>query len=104
MTTNTDLLQLHPSDNVGVCLQSKSTGEIIMAGGKEIILPLPVGIGHKLAIMPISQGQSIIKYGVVIGTATTNIGTGEHVHTHNMQSNYIPTYLIPGGKTIQTHA
>jgi len=79
MTPNTDkTLQLHPDDNVVVCTVSFSPD---------------IGIGHKLAGQDIAPGDAIIKYGVPIGTATKPIRAGEHVHMHNMKSNYISTYL-----------
>ena len=34
--------------------------------------------------MRIEEGGSIIKYGVRIGIATTEISKGEHVHIHNV--------------------
>ena len=37
--------------------------------------------------MEIKKGQSIIKYGEIIGTATSNINIGEHVHIHNVIGN-----------------
>jgi hypothetical protein len=46
-----------------------------------------------VAARDIAAGEKIIKYGVPIGSATRDIGAGEHVHTHNVQSDYIPTYL-----------
>ena len=43
--------------------------------------------GHKYAIVPIKQGENVIKYGSPIGHATIDIETGEHVHTHNVKTN-----------------
>ena len=34
-----------------------------------------------------------IKVGVPIGTATQAIAPGEHVHSHNLQSDHIPIEL-----------
>ena len=41
----------------------------------------------------------VLKYGAVIGTATSDIGRGEHVHTHNLESDYLPTYTHEAGKS-----
>jgi altronate dehydratase small subunit len=46
----------------------------------------PIPFGHKLALVPISRGQPVIKYGEVIGLATQDIAPGEHVHVHNVES------------------
>lgn len=43
--------------------------------------------GHKLAVRDISRGEKIIKYGEIIGVATTDIKRGEWVHVHNVKSN-----------------
>ena len=45
-----------------------------------------IGFGHKFAIRDIAKGAKIIKYGEIIGTATQNIHTGQHVHVHNLES------------------
>ncbi len=43
--------------------------------------------GHKIALTDINKGENIIKYGYPIGKATRDIRTGEHVHTHNVETN-----------------
>lgn len=45
-----------------------------------------IPLGHKIALRNISQGEKIIEYGEVIGAATKDIATGDHVHTHNLKS------------------
>jgi len=42
---------------------------------------------HKFARRDIKSGEDIIKYGLVIGVASTNIAKGRHVHAHNIDSN-----------------
>lgn len=69
-------LRLHPDDNVLT---------VIVAGGD-------VPLGHKVAAREIAPGEKIIKYGAPIGSAVTTIPAGAHVHTHNMKSDYIPTF------------
>lgn len=43
--------------------------------------------GHKYAIKNIHIGESVVKYGFTIGTATKDIIKGELVHTHNLKTN-----------------
>jgi hypothetical protein len=38
------------------------------------------------------------KYGVPIGSVTKPIAAGEHVHVHNLASNYTPTYTLDDAK------
>ncbi len=42
--------------------------------------------GHKIALADIAPGQDIIKYGEAIGMASRQIGKGEYVHVHNLDS------------------
>ncbi|MCB1788349.1 MAG: UxaA family hydrolase [Chromatiaceae bacterium] len=45
-----------------------------------------IPIGHKLAIKPMKEGDTVIKYGVDIGRAVADIGVGEHAHVHNIKT------------------
>ncbi len=64
------LLQIHPSDNVAVAIESTGT----------------IPAGHKIALRDIEPGGQIIKYGDPIGVATGFIPAGSHVHTHNVKT------------------
>ena len=76
-------LQIHPSDNVLVALQPVSKGQILEGG---LIAASDVPFGHKIARLPIAQGEPVIKYGYSIGVAKQAITPGEHVHSHNVAS------------------
>ena len=69
---------INKADNIGVCLTA--SGDI--------------PAGHKFALKDIKQGETVIKYGKIIGRATVNIKKGEWVHTHNVKSHLdeTPTY------------
>lgn len=45
-----------------------------------------IPIGHKLAIKPLKQDDTAIKYGVDIGRIVAPIALGEHVHIHNLKT------------------
>ena len=45
-----------------------------------------IPIGHKLAIKPMKEGDTVIKYGVDIGRAVADIGVGEHALVHNIKT------------------
>jgi altronate dehydratase small subunit len=94
------LLLLDPGDNVLVARDQIRSGERILVGGETIALAFDLKLGHKLARRAISSGERILKYGAPIGRATRAIAMGEHVHVHNVVSDYTPTYVIDdGGKT-----
>ena len=42
--------------------------------------------GHKIALCDIAAGAAVVKYGSPIGTASSPIAAGTHVHTHNVAS------------------
>ncbi len=73
-----DKVIINKLDNIGVCLTA--SGEI--------------PAGHKYALKDIKKGETIIKYGQIIGRASTDIKEGEWVHTHNVKSHLdeTPTY------------
>lgn len=45
-----------------------------------------IPIGHKLAIKPLANGETVIKYGVDIGRTIAPIAVGEHTHVHNLRT------------------
>ena len=83
-------LKLHPDDNVVVLLRQVKAGDYIVIGNQRVIVRTGIALGHKIAERPINPGEQIVKYGVPIGTATAPIDIGEHVHVHNVRSNYMP--------------
>jgi len=54
---------------------------------REVTPEKSIPTGHKLAVKEIRKGDHVVKYGQVIGTATQDIGLGDHVHVHNVMSN-----------------
>lgn len=77
-------LQLSPADNVAVARQALAAGTALQVGGHSITLAEAIASGHKFALLPIAAGASVLKYGQGIGTATTAIAPGQHVHVHNV--------------------
>jgi hypothetical protein len=88
-------MKLSPPDNVAVALRQLKAGEVVMLDGVAITISRNIAVGHKLAARPIAKGEVIVKYSCPIGTATRAIAAGEYVHTHNVESNYLPTYTLP---------
>lgn len=88
------LLQLSSQDNVLVLIRSLAQGEKFWIADQSFQLDTPVTLGHKIAARDIQTGEKIIKYGVPIGSAKTDIRQGDHVHLHNIKSDYIPTYTL----------
>jgi altronate hydrolase len=80
----TDVLRVHPRDNVLVALRDLEPGEALQAPNQELVAKSMVPRGHKLAASAIGAGAEVRKYGWPIGRATREIAPGEHVHTHNL--------------------
>jgi len=85
-------LKVHDSDNIAILFGEEiKVGEIVevvdKAGEKQQIASISsIPYGHKIAVLPISKGATIFKYGESIGIADTDITAGEHVHVHNLKS------------------
>jgi len=94
--TDPRLLRISPADNVGVATTELPAGRSITIDGESVVLPRAVPTGHKLALVRIAAGEKVIKYGLPIGSATCDIGRGDYVHTHNLKSDYLPTYTLDG--------
>ena len=80
-------IKIYDQDMVAVALTNFSAGEIISIDNKDITLLEDIPNAHKIAIIDITKGEQIIKYGNSIGTATSNIKTGQWVHDHNVETN-----------------
>jgi altronate dehydratase small subunit len=92
MTTQHTLsaFQVQASDNVATLLGDAPAGAIVPIVGPGTQLQLTtrekITMGHKIALAAIAEGESITKFGVVIGIATRRIEPGEWVHLHNCRS------------------
>ena len=76
-------LRIHPEDNVAVALEPIRADETISVEGAEVTARQDIPQGHKAALVSISAGEDVVKYGYPIGRAKTAIEPGEWVHTHN---------------------
>ncbi len=80
---------MKPQDNVAVALENVPAGALLQVTCQdktfEVELRQAIEFGHKFAVLPISSGQDILKYGEVIGVAVKDIQAGEHVHVHNLE-------------------
>ncbi|WP_207429372.1 UxaA family hydrolase [Pedobacter sp. SYSU D00535] len=89
MSTN-KILRINIHDNVAIALQPLSEGDeyFLDDNTEPLALLNNIPYTHKVAIRPIKKDEKIIKYGSPIGSALYDIKPGEHVHSHNMKSNY----------------
>lgn len=97
MLTDPRLMLLSPGDSVYVLRDQIAAGEAVMVGGVAVTFGQALGLGHKIARLAVAQGDQVIKYGAPIGRASRAIAPGDHVHLHNLVSDYTPTYALDGG-------
>lgn len=85
----TTLIRLSEQDNVAVAAKSIGKGARLAIDGIEVVARDPIPFAHKVALAPIAAGAQVFKYGVPIGRAKVAIAAGEHVHVHNIRSDYV---------------
>jgi (2R)-sulfolactate sulfo-lyase subunit alpha len=79
-------------DYVGVAVADIEAGEHVVGiymdddSAVEVEAVDPVPLGHKIAVVPAGDGDTVLEYGIPIGIATGGFGVGSHVHTHNLRS------------------
>jgi len=83
---------INAEDNVGTAVvESIVAGDEVVANGErndiQVTANNDIAYGHKIALLDIAKGETVLKYGLSIGSATTDIKAGDHVHAHNVESN-----------------
>ncbi len=98
------IIRLHAGDNIVVARIEVGIGTPIPSEGVTSRSQVPAG--HKIAARRILQGEPIVKYGVTVGFASTDIEPGSWVHSHNTEfrefdrdyahaRDYKPVVLLP---------
>ena len=89
----TDIIIHDEKDNVGVVVIEKITPKQecncwIMEndGSVTIISESEIPLGHKIAMVDLKEGDTILKYGHDIGKVVKSIKKGDHVHVHNVKT------------------
>lgn len=81
---------IDPRDSVAVAVVELAAGEgcSLRVGDRTQTVRIreKIPFGHKFALRPIARGESVLKYGEVIGEATVDIEPGAWVHVHNLVS------------------
>ena len=79
------LLLLRPKDTVAIARSPVAKGTCCqLPTGEELRLEEPIDMGHKVAVRSMKSGDPIIKFGQVIGFASSHISPGYWVHVHNV--------------------
>jgi hypothetical protein len=89
---NRHFVLLNEADNIFVCCKQLLAQESTRLEYVDVAMTVDITVGHKIARRAILKGEKIIKYGVSIGSAIKDISFGEHVHMHNIKSDYIASH------------
>jgi galactarate dehydratase len=108
--TSDPLIRLGTRDSVAVARFDIAEGQLLGEGTLRANQAVPRG--HKVAMVDIPAGTVVLKYGQPIGTASSAIRAGDHVHLHNLAmleshpshefcSKYRPVPAIPSSERRQ---
>jgi transcription elongation GreA/GreB family factor len=83
---------LNVKDDVATALTDLATGDSVSVSldevSSKVTLREDIQFGHKYALRDIAKGEDILKYGLPIGKALTDIQAGDWVHVHNCRSEH----------------
>lgn len=91
------LILLHPQDNVLIVREPVASGVVLSIDGRPVTVTADLHVGHKVARHALEPGERVLKYGAPVGSMTAGARPGDHVHLHNMKSDYIPIHSRRGG-------
>lgn len=102
-------VRLHPADHVAIARVPLGPGLHLEWEGTAIAVRSLVPAGHKVALLPVAEGEPVRRYGQVIGFAGAPIAPGEHVHSHNLHvgrldrdyafgADVLPVAFVPQGE------
>jgi altronate dehydratase small subunit len=103
LQTDPRLILLSPADNCLIAAARLDAGSEVQIEGERITLVRTIELGHKVARRELAQDDKVLRYGAVIGHVTGAVARGEHLHTHNLESDYLPTYTHDAGHEFVHH-
>ena len=99
-TAENSAIRLHPADNVAIARVPLAAGTELRLNDLHLVTQEPISAGHKVALLPITAGETVRRYGQSIGRARMTIEPGRHVHTHDLAFEDLQlAYEFPLGDT-----
>jgi altronate hydrolase len=80
-----NVLKVHPKDNVLVALKNLAKGETISSNGDDYVLQDNIPAKHKFFVNDMNPGDAVIMYGVLVGKAQNVIPRGGLMSTTNVK-------------------
>ncbi|WGS54644.1 UxaA family hydrolase [Paraburkholderia sp. D15] len=103
LPTDSRLILLSPADNCLIAAARLEAGTPVEIEGERVTLARTIELGHKVARQPLAKDDKVLRYGAVIGHVTESVARGAHLHTHNLASDYLPTYTHDAGHEFVPH-
>jgi len=75
-------IRLHAEDDVVIARHEIPTGTLLTKENVRALVTIPAG--HKIAVRRVAKGKPVHRYNQIIGFATRDIDSGDHVHVHNL--------------------
>src|ERR1700723_3894766 len=85
MSSVSNIIKVHPVDNVLVALSNLEKGTVVTFEGEEYTITENIKAKHKFATVDFAPGDSIIMYGVLVGKAQEAIKKGGLISTGNVK-------------------
>lgn len=83
----------HKGDSVGVVvIEDVKSGQKLLGWvmdtneTTELTAAADIPLGHKLALVKLKKGDTVLKYGNDVGRTVEDIAAGGYVHFHNIKS------------------
>lgn len=103
LPTDPRLILLSPADNCLIAAARLAAGTQVDIEGERVTLAKTIELGHKVARRELAKDDKVLRYGASIGHVTATVARGEHLHTHNLASDYLPTYTHDAGHEFVHH-
>lgn len=78
-------VRLHVLDDVVIAKGPLLPRTVLQSESGDVTVAQMIPPGHKIAVHAIAKGDPVRRYGQIIGFASQDIGSGQHVHTHNVE-------------------
>lgn len=82
---STQVLRIHPADNVLVALTDLKAGQQVTYNGSTLTLTENIPAKHKFVARPLDPESEIFMYGVLVGKTTKPIPAGGSINTQNVK-------------------
>ena len=101
--TDPRLILLSPEDNCLIAAARLDAGTQLEIEGESVPLTQTTELGHKVARRELAKNEKVLRYSAENGHVTEAVPRGAHLHTHNLESDYLPTYTHDAGHQFVHH-